>query len=99
MVFLVEDRPDSCASARIQARTREIPDRLVEIEHGERHAAALELVNLMLDAGAVLADEADGELALARHTEVGGAVNIAVGMTADDDGLGPAWDERGTLRR
>ena len=77
----------------IQARTREVADRIVEIEHGERHAAALELVHLMLDARAVLADEADGELALARHAEVRGAVDIAIGMTADDDRLGPAWHE------
>jgi hypothetical protein len=44
---------------------------------------------------AVLALEADGELALAGEAEVGGAVLVAVGVAADDDRLGPAGDEAG----
>ena len=74
----------------IQAGAREIPDRLIDVVHCQRHAWTLELMHLMLDAGAVLADEADGELALAWYAEVGGAVDVAVGMAPDDDRLGPA---------
>ena len=39
---------------------------------------------------AVLADELDGQLALAGEAEIGGAVLVAESVTADDDGLGPA---------
>ena len=35
----------------------------------------------------------DGELALAGHAEVGGAVDVAIGVAADDDRLGPARHE------
>ena len=44
----------------------------------------------MLDARAVLALEGEGELALAGHAEIGGAVDVAIGVTADHDRLGPA---------
>jgi hypothetical protein len=43
--------------------------------------------------GAVLADELHGQLALAGEAEVGGAVLVAEGVTADDDRLGPARHE------
>jgi hypothetical protein len=42
---------------------------------------------------AVLADELDRQLALAGELEVGGAILVAEGMTADDDGLRPARHE------
>src|SRR4249920_3994468 len=50
-------------------------------------------MHLMLDAGAVLAHEADGEFAFARHPEIAGAIDVAISMAADDDGLGPARHE------
>src|SRR6185312_279144 len=56
-------------------------------------AAARRLEHLTLDYLAVLADKLDGERALTRETEVGGAILVAVGVAADDDGLRPAWDE------
>ena len=42
---------------------------------------------------AVLADELDGQRALAGEGEVGGAVLVAEGMAADDDRLGPAGNQ------
>ena len=47
----------------------------------------------MLDLGAVFADKLHGQLALAGELEVGGAVLVAEGVTADDDRLGPAGNE------
>ena len=37
--------------------------------------------------------EGHGELACAGNQEVGGLVLVSVGVTADDDGLGPGGDE------
>ena len=47
----------------------------------------------MLDGLAVFADELDRQLALAGEPEIGGAVLVAEGVAADDDGLGPAGHE------
>src|SRR5690606_5487903 len=66
---------------------------LVEIVHGHGHAGAWRIKNLMLDDLTVLADELDGELALAGKPKVGRAILIAKGVTADDDRLGPARNE------
>ncbi len=41
----------------IERGARKVADRVVEIEHAERHAGALELMHHMLDARAVLAGE------------------------------------------
>ena len=68
----------------------EIADRVVEIVHRHGDAAAGELEHLALDLGAVVADEGERQLALARHLEIGGAVLVAIGVAADDDRLGPA---------
>src|SRR5690606_15572842 len=46
--------------------------------------------NVVLDRLAVVADELDRQLALAREPEVGGAVLVAEGVAADDDRLRPA---------
>ena len=51
---------------------------------------ARRLEHFVLDHLAVLADEFDGQRALAREAEIGGAVLVAKGMAADHDGLGPA---------
>ena len=73
----------------------EVANRVVEIEHAERDTRALELMDLLLDARAVLADEGDGELALARHEKVDRAIDVAIGVAADDDRLGPARHQPG----
>ena len=44
----------------------------------------------MLDHLAVGALELDGQLALARHQEIGGAILVAIGVAADHDRMGPA---------
>ena len=76
--------------AVVERGARELLDRFVEVVHGQRHAVARRLEHFLLDDGAVLADELDGQRALAREAEIGGAILVAEGMTADDDRLGPA---------
>ena len=71
----------------------EVADRIVEVVHGHGHAGARRLEHFVLDDLAVFADELDGQRALAREQEVGGAVLVAEGVTADDDRLGPARHE------
>ena len=74
----------------VERGTREVADRVVEVVHRHGDASAGELEHLALDLGAVLTDEAQRELALARHLEVGRAVLVAIGVAADDDRLRPA---------
>src|SRR5262249_13648129 len=69
---------------------REIADRVVEIVHRHGDAAARELEDFALDLLAVVADEREIKLALARHPKIGGAVLVAEGVATDDDRLGPA---------
>src|SRR6516162_9514795 len=69
---------------------REIADRVVEIVHRHGDAAAGELEDFAFDFLAVVANESEIELALARHPKIGGAVLVAEGVAADDDRLGPA---------
>ena len=76
----------------------EVDDRLIEVVHRHRDAGVRELEHLLLDDGAVVALELDGEAALARHLEVGGAVLVAVGVAADHEGLGPARHEARHVR-
>ncbi len=63
---------------------------VVEVVHRHGDAAARRLEHFPLDHLAVLAGELDGDGALAGELEVGGAVLVAVGVAADDDGLRPA---------
>src|SRR6266705_2701026 len=79
----------------VQRGAGEIADRVVEIVHRHGDAAARELEHLPLDPGAVVAEEAERQLALARYLEVRGAVLIAIGVAADDDRLGPAGHQPG----
>src|SRR5690606_24403693 len=78
------------SKAIIERSACEIADRIVEIVHGHGDAAAGGLESLLLDDGAVLADELDGQRALALELEIRGAVLIAEGVAADDDRLRPA---------
>lgn len=79
--------------AVVERGAREFGDRFVQVVHGECHAGARRVVNVMLDRLAVFADEFDRELALARELEIGRAVLVAEGVAADDDRLGPAGDQ------
>ena len=71
----------------------ELPDRLVDVVHGHGDARAGVIEDLVLDLLAVLAGPLDGQLALAGDPEVRGAILVAEGVAADDDGLGPAGDQ------
>ena len=74
----------------VHGGARELDDGVVEIVHGHGDAAARRLEHFPLDHLAVVAGELDGDGALAGELEVGGAVLVAVGVAADDDGLRPA---------
>ncbi|CDX59859.1 NADP-dependent isocitrate dehydrogenase (modular protein) [Mesorhizobium plurifarium] len=76
--------------AIVQRGAGEFADRFVEIVHGHGDAGARRVIDIVLDHLAVLADELDRQLALAGEAEVGGAILVAEGVTADDDRLGPA---------
>src|SRR3984957_9238214 len=70
---------------------REVADRVVEVVHRHRDAAAREVVYVELNPlAAVLGGEGKGQLALARNHQVGRAVLVAKGVAADHDRLGPA---------
>src|SRR5690606_25286077 len=58
----------------VKRRASEIADRIVEVVHGHRNAAAGCVENLVLYGLAVFTDELDGQLALAGELEVGRAV-------------------------
>ena len=73
----------------VERGPRKVANRVVEVEHAERHAGTLELMHHMFDACAVSAGKGDGELAFAGHPEIGGAIDVAESMTADHDRLGP----------
>ena len=73
---------------------REPSNALVRVVLGLRHATAiLEVEDLDLLGLAALGGEDHGELAGAGDDLVLGAVLVAKGMAADDDGLLPAGDE------
>ena len=75
----------------------EVDDRLVEIVHGHGDAAAEEVEHVAFDLAAVLAGPGDGQFSRSRHHEIGGAVLVAIGVTADDDGFIQPGTRRGTF--
>ena len=75
-------------------RAREVADRVVEVVHRHRDAAAREVVDVELDRlVAVLGRVGERQRALAGDDEVGRAVLVAEGVTADHDRLRPARHE------
>src|SRR5262249_56821773 len=74
----------------VERCTGEIADRFVEIVHRHDDTGAGRLEHLALDLLAVFAHEAERDGALAGKYVVGGTVLVRVGMTADDDRLGPS---------
>ena len=75
-------------------RAGEVADGGVEVVHRHRDAGSGEVVHVELDRlGAVAGREGEHQLALAGHDEVGGAVLVGEGVTADHDRLAPAGDE------
>ncbi len=69
----------------------EVADRVVEVVHRQRHAAAGEVVDVELDRlAAVRGGEGERQLARAGNDHVGGAVLVAERVAADHDRLGPA---------
>jgi hypothetical protein len=86
----------AAVQAVAQRGAREVADRLVEVVHGHRHAAAREVEDVADDRlAAVLGREGEGQVALARDHEVLGAVLVAEGVAADDDRLRPPGTRRG----
>ncbi|CAG9096414.1 unnamed protein product, partial [Plutella xylostella] len=71
----------------------EVNNRGVSVEHAERHAGALEVVDDLLDGLPLGRGPDELELALAGHDVVDGLVLVGVRVAADDDGLLPAGDE------
>src|SRR5215213_4630936 len=79
--------------AIVEGRPGEILDRVVQVIHGHGNACAWGVEHLVFDDLAVLAEEPHGELSLPGELEIGGAILIAISMTADDDRFGPAGHE------
>ncbi|MNN18816.1 hypothetical protein D3C81_1320350 [compost metagenome] len=71
----------------------EVTDRRVEVVHAHGHTSRRRLEHFVLDHCAVFTDELDRQRALAWEQEVRGLVLVAKGVTADDDGLGPARNQ------
>jgi hypothetical protein len=68
----------------------ELAERLVEVVHRHRDAAAGKVVDVELNRlGAVLRRVDESQRSRARHDQVGGAVLVAEGMAADHDRLRP----------
>ena len=81
----------AAVQAVAQRRAREVADRVVEVVHRQRDAAAGEVVDVELDRlAAVLRRVRERQRALAGHDHVGRAVLVAEGVAADHDRLGPA---------
>src|SRR5581483_169346 len=78
----------------VEAGPREAADRLVDVVHRQRDAAAFVLIHLALDRGAAVGRrERHGQRPGAGDDEVGRAILVAEGVTADHDRLRPAGHE------
>ena len=75
-----------------------VPDGGVRVVHAHGDAGALELVDLEAELLAAVGGlEGHGEGAGAGDEEVGGAVLVAVRVSADHNGLGPGRDQAGNV--
>ncbi len=80
----------AAVEAVVEAGAGEVADRIVEIVHCHGNAAGLELEHFEVDLLAALAFPHEAQLAGTGDQRVGGAILVAEGVTADDDGIGPA---------
>ena len=82
----------------LHARVGEASDGLVSVVHAHEDTSALEVEHLELGGVAsVSRGEGHGELAGSLGAEIGGSVLITEGVSANNDGLGPAWHESGDV--
>jgi hypothetical protein len=81
----------------LEAGVRKAADRVVRVVLRVRDAGPREFVDLDALRLAALGRVDELERALAGDQAVGGAVLVAKGVAADDDGLGPAGDEAGDV--
>ena len=72
-----------------------ITDRVVKVVHAHGDTRGREVEDIVVQFFAIGADPLHGQLAGPGHQEVGGLVLVAKGVTADDDGLGPARNQTG----
>src|ERR1019366_10729789 len=82
-----------------QGGSGEVTDGGVEVVHRHRHAPAGKVIHVQFDRlTAVPGGGGEGQLARPGDHEVGRAILIAEGVTADDDRLGPAGNQAGDVR-
>ncbi|CAB4566819.1 unannotated protein [freshwater metagenome] len=87
------DRILPCDSV-VEGGTSEVADRIIQVVHRHRDARAWELEDLELHRRrAILWLEGHSEGSFTWNLEVSGAVLITECVAADDDGLGPVWDQ------
>ncbi|KCZ86404.1 NADP-dependent isocitrate dehydrogenase [Hyphomonas adhaerens MHS-3] len=92
------DRP-LALQAIVHAGAGEVADRLVEVVHAHGDTGAGEVEHFeFLGVGPVGGFPLHGQLAFARHEEVGGLVLVAKCVTADDDRTGPARHQTRDVR-
>ena len=81
----------------VHARLGEIADRFVEVVHAHGDAGRREIEHFIFEFLAVGADPLHRQLARTRHLEVGRAILVTEGVTADDDRVGPARNQAGDV--
>ena len=82
----------------VETGVGEAADGLIRVVHGQRHAAALEAVDLeLLRLPPALGCEGQGQLPLALDDEIRRHVLVAEGVAADADGLRPVGNQAGDV--
>lgn len=72
----------------------ECSDRRRGVVHSQKAAGALEIVGSSLEASrSIFRDELHDEFSWSVNNCIGGHVLISMGMSADNDGLLPAWNK------
>ncbi len=84
---------NAAAKRVVERGAGKVADGLVKVVHAHGDARCRGVKHLVLDFGAVVADELHRQFAFAGEFEIGGAVLIAKCVTANDDRLGPSGNK------
>ena len=98
-VLCGEEQRSLSAKGHLERGVGKTSDGVLGVVHGQGHARALVVVHLAGDLLAARVFRGEGNLkgACLGDDKVGGLVLVGVGVSADDDGLFPAWHQSRNL--